>query len=384
MRISVATFASTFGIATALLARAAHAQSADLGFDQPFGDPVTRQGEAPTIIAIANNAVVRINGSGARTVLFAMPMKALITVDGSVNGQVRVHDYSALRVDQASGHWVLPRQSDRALPGTLIFGDRNGVVAEVPGDPACVSNKRGSCIIAGKGFASDGKYVFIESLRNRGTTLARYTFGKADRVELAGPEIATTLTLDEAHQRALYVSRKGIHVTSWQPSSTRIAAAPVRIAVNADDQPPTVIGDDVVFVSKRETPDRRLLETTIERASLRTGKRTVVKRATNLTLPFALQGFRASTQGVYFADLAAKDDKAWEGCKHNCVTYLLEGSATRVVAEGVDRLVDVSADGRFAMFQDSIGPKLYVVDLSDEQAVRQKMDGVTEAFFVKE
>ena len=376
MRISVATFTGTLGIAAALFVSLAHAQSEDLGFDQALG--------GPAFIAIVDHAVVKIDATGNRKVLFAMPTKDLITVDGSVNGQLREHDYGELRVDAASGRWVLPRQSDRALPGTLIFGDRNGVVAEVPGDPACVSNKRGSCIIAAKMFASSGKYVFIESLRNRGTTLARYTFGQSDRVEIAGPEIATTLTLDEAHQRALYVSRKGIHVTSWQPSSARIAAAPVRIAVNAEDQPPTVVGDDIVYVAKRETPDRRLLETTIERATLPTGKRTVVKRATNLTLPFALQGFRSSTQGVYFADHAAKDGKAYEGCKRKCVTYLLEGSASRVVAEAVDLLVDVSSDGRFGIFQDSQGGKLYMVELSVEQGTRRAIEGATAAYFVRE
>ncbi len=308
-----------------------------------------------SVIGITDQAVVRIDSEGNRYELLQLPTTDIVTTTGEKNGTRRTHEYGALLVHEATGRWALPRSTNSTGAGwTILFGDINGHVIEVPADPAC-GHRKSFCSVAIKTFSLDGDYVFAESLHSRGTSVLRYQFGAAAATTVAGPEIANHLTLDPLGRRAIYRTAAGLHVVPWSATDDKIATSKPIVAMPLVEDTPSTDGEFVYAVNHGKARGA----TWLEGIALTDGARSAVYQLQQRRLPLGVKRL-ATRAGVFFLDVP---EAPATDCDGRCSLRVVVDGNVRLLARNVAALRDVSDNGHSVLITHAGSTDVFVIDV---------------------
>ncbi len=308
-----------------------------------------------SVIGITDQAVVHVDNEGKRYELFQLPTTDIVTTTGEKNGTRRTHEYGALLVHEPTGRWALPRSTNSTGAGwTILFGDINGHVIEVPADPTC-GHSKSFCAVAIKTFSLDGDYVFVESLQSRGTSLLRYRFGAAEAKTIAGPDIANHLALDPLGSRAIYRTAAGLHVVPWTSTDDKIATSKPLVVMPLVDDAPSTDGEFVYAV----TQAKPRAGTWLDGIALGSGERTAVYRPNQQRLPLGVKRL-ATKAGVFFLDLP---NAPATDCDGRCSLRVVVDGNVRLIARNVAALRDVSDNGHSVLITHTGSDDVFVIDV---------------------
>jgi hypothetical protein len=299
----------------------------------------------------------------------------VLALDGGVATRMAVH--------QATGRWAVVM--DPPPPGpvtvggvpvithpdraTLSLGDLGGPVAHTLGDPGCDLRER-TCFETPRWFSPDGAYLFVMSENAGAQTVSRWTFGgRPRRAAVADRRTGWMLDVDEATGRAVYQGRGGeLFVTRW-PAQRR-KARPLRRATRPVatlprlNAPAVLAGDRLYYL--RHDPAREAIGY-YEIYDHAAGRLVASHQAQRAYPEPRNPVFPLPDGGLLFVDDEDRD--------RGTLRELALDGTLRDLHAGVDRLLALSDDGRFALLtrrRDPARPadrgnldELVIVDVGD-------------------
>lgn len=237
---------------------------------------------------------------------------------------------------------------------TLVFGDLAGVVAATYGDKAC-TNKKKACFETPLAWSADGAYVYVRSLASSWGTTNRWSFGAKPKLAAITAKKPGALTISPDLTTATYIGKDGVHVLRFpKPAKKPKKLKATKKAVVSPDMlfgEAWPINGKLYWFRREPTEQKRGWFEQYDPATKTTTA--MLEAKADYYLP---RGGFVSTRArgtVLFGH-----DSAFERAD----LYEFDGTAATLITKDVLQLLDVSADGRFALVtKRKDPPKLDVV-----------------------
>ncbi|MBK7077758.1 MAG: hypothetical protein IPH44_36220 [Myxococcales bacterium] len=238
------------------------------------------------------------------------------------------------------GGLAVSKPDDRS---TLVFGERDQVVATIYGDPACTSKVK-ACFESPVRFSPDGAYVFVQSEGSSWATWGRWTFApKPIRAAIADARTAAALAVDDLGKRAAYQGKGGaVYVTAWPAPAAKarklVAAKKATVTLPLIMSAAVPVGDHLYWF-RRDPADQAV---GVYEAWSLTARKVVATQRAAASYPLvrgALVPVPARGSVVFVDDTGFERGTLWE---------LGPAGATALAAD-VRQALAVSTDGRFVL-----------------------------------
>ncbi len=232
------------------------------------------------------------------------------------------------------------RPNDRS---TLVFGERDQIVATIDGDPACTSKVK-VCFESPVRFSPDGAYVFVQSEGASWASWGRWTFAaRPARAAIADKRTAVALAVDDVGKRAAYQGKGGaVYVTAWPAPAAKArkltAARRATVTLPMIMSAAVPVGDHLYWF-RRDPADQAV---GVYEAWSLTARKVVASQPAAASYPLqrgALVPVAARGSVVFVDDTAFERGTLWE---------LGPAGATALAAD-VRQVLAVSTDGRFVL-----------------------------------